>query len=152
MKYANLLLVVAVTSVAAASCNWAKQKAKDTVNKTGEVVARTGSEFVNGVSKGVEKTFQNEVVFSDRLKSQGLKTGKIVIRGTDTSIDNILSVYFVFDDNFDQDITIKVISEAGQEYGRVTQHVKGNKGSAGFTDFVFDKRTDIDGRGKLIFE
>jgi hypothetical protein len=45
-----------------------------------------------------------------------------------------------------------VISEDGQEYGRVTQHVKGNKGDAGFTDFVFDKRTNIDGRGKLLFE
>ena len=35
------------------ACNWAKHKAKETVNKTGEVVAQTGSEFVNGVSKGI---------------------------------------------------------------------------------------------------
>ena len=147
MKYIYLLIVVAC-----ASCNWAKEKAKATVNKTGEVVARTGSEFASGVAKGVEKTFQNTVVFSDRLKNKGLKTGKIIIRGTDTSTDNVLSTYFIFDDNFDEDVTVKVISEEGQEYGRVTQHVKGNKGNAGFTDFTFDKRTDIDGRGKLMFE
>ena len=91
MKYVYLLLVVTV-----ASCNWAKEKAKATVNKTGEVVARTGSEFASGVSKGVEKTFQNTVVYSDRLKNKGLKTGKIIIRGTDTSTDNVLSTYFIW--------------------------------------------------------
>ena len=46
MKY--LLIILALTF---ASCNWAKQKTKETVNKTGEVVAKAGSEFVNGVSK-----------------------------------------------------------------------------------------------------
>ena len=47
MKY--LFIILAFTF---SSCNWAKQKTKETVNKTGEVVAKTGSEFVNGVSKG----------------------------------------------------------------------------------------------------
>ena len=63
MKY--LFIIIILTSV---SCNWAKQKTKETVNKAGEVVAKTGSEFVDGVSKGVEKTFQNQVVLSDQLK------------------------------------------------------------------------------------
>lgn len=122
------------------------------MNKTGEVVAKTGSEFVSGVSKGIEKTFQNDVVFSDQIKNKGLKSGKIIIHGTDTSTDNILTAYLIFDDNFDQKITIKVISDEGQEYGRVTQHITGQKGEAGYVDFVFDKRTNIDGRGKLLIE
>ena len=147
MKY--LLIVLTLTF---ASCNWAKQKTKETVNKTGEVVAKTGSEFVNGVSKGIEKTFQNDVVFSDQLKKQGLKTGKIIIHGTDSSTDNVLTAYLIFDGDFDQDITIKVISDEGQEYGRVKQHVIGQKGDAKYFDFVFDKRTNIDSKGKLIFE
>ncbi|MDP4248106.1 MAG: hypothetical protein Q8932_19890, partial [Bacteroidota bacterium] len=62
MKYLFLVLTLSL-----ASCHWAKEKTKDTVNRTGEVVAKAGSEFVNGVSKGIEKTFRNEVVFSDAL-------------------------------------------------------------------------------------
>jgi hypothetical protein len=147
MKYLLILLTLVL-----ASCNWAKQKTKESVNKTGEVVAKAGSEFVNGVSKGIEKTFQNEVVFSESLKKQGLKSGKIIIHGTDSSADNILTTYLIFDENFDHNVTIKVISDEGQEYGRATQHVAGQKGDAKYVDFIFDKRTNIDGRGKLLFE
>ncbi len=147
MRYLVIILTLAL-----ASCNWAKQKAKESVNKTGEVVAKTGAEFVNGVSKGIEKDFKNEVEFSDRLKKQGLKSGKIIIHSTDTSTDNILTTYLIFDENLDQNITIKVISEEGQEYGRVIQHITGQKGDAKYFDFIFDKRTNIDGRGKLSFE
>jgi hypothetical protein len=71
MKYLLLFLAIIFTS-----CNWAKQKTKDTVNKTGEVVAKTGSEFVNGVSKGIEKTFQNDVVLSGDLQSKDLRQAR----------------------------------------------------------------------------
>jgi hypothetical protein len=147
MKY--LLIVFTMTFV---SCNWAKRKTKETVNKTGEMVAKTGSEFVDGVAKGVEKTFQNQVVISEQLKRQGLQTGKIIISSADSSTDNVLTTYLIFNDNFDQNVTIKVLNEQDQEYGRATQNLKGQKGEAKYIDFVFDKRTNIDGKGKLVFE
>lgn len=148
MKYAAIVLILAFTM----SCNWTKQKSKETINKTGEVVAKAGSEFVNGVSKGVEKTFQNQVLISDQLTKQGLRTGKIIINSSDSTTDNILTAYLIFDNDIDQDVTIKVFSENGQEYGRVKEKIKGNKGEAKYIDFVFDKRTNIDGRGKITFE
>jgi len=134
------------------SCNWGKQKAKEAVNKTGEIVAKTGSEFADGVSKGIEKTFQNQVVLSDALKSKGLRTGRILIAGSDSARDNIISAYLIFDQDFDQKITIKVFSPEEQEYGRVSEIIKGQKGEARYVDFTFDKRTNIDGKGKLSFE
>lgn len=149
MKYTICVLGAALIF---SSCNWAKQTTKETVNKTGEVVAKTGSEFVNGVSKGIEQTFQNEVIMSEELKAQGLKSGKIVILGTDSSTDNILSVYFIFDKDFERNVCIKVISSEGQEYGRKTMLVKGSRNEAGYYDFVFDKRTNIDSKGKLTIE
>jgi hypothetical protein len=147
MKYLFLLLMVSLLS-----CNWAKTKAKDTVNEAGQVAGKAGSEFVNGVAKGIEKTFQNEVVLSDDLKMKGVKTGKIIIHGSDSTDNNILSVYFIFDKDFNQSITIKVISNEGQEYGRLTQVVTGRQGEAKYLDYIFDKRTNIDGRGKLQIE
>ncbi len=147
MKYSFIILMLAFLS-----CNWAKQKTKETVNKAGEVAAKTGSEFVDGVSKGIEKTFQHEVVISDQLKKHGIQTGKIIIRSTDSATDNLLSAYIIFDNDFDQNITIKVINDEGQEYGRATQNLQGKKGEAKYVDFLFDKRTNIESRGKLLFE
>ncbi|HEX5026682.1 MAG TPA: hypothetical protein VFV68_15485 [Agriterribacter sp.] len=148
MKYFFILLTIGFLT----SCNWFKQKAKDTVNKSGEIVAKTGSELVDGVSKGVEKTFQNTVIFSGELQKDGLKAGKFIINSTDSSIDNILTGYLIFDSNMERNITVKVFNENGQEYGRVSQHVQGQKGEAKYIDFVFDKRTNIDGKGKVSFE
>jgi len=136
----------------AASCNWAKDKAKDAANKTGEAVAKTGSEFADGVAKGIQKTFSNEVTLSDNLRTNGLKTGKIIIASTDSTTDNILSVYLIFDKDFNQQLSIKVFDEQGLEYGRTNQLISAKAGEAKYVDFIFDKRTNIDGKGKISFE
>jgi len=138
--------------VIACSCNWAKEKTKETVNKTGEVVAKTGSEFIDGVEKGVEKTFKHKVELSDALKAKKLSTGKILILSSDTTEDNILSVYFIFDDDINQEISLKIIDDLGQEYGRKKQLIKAAKNEAKYIDFVFDKRTKISSQSRLIFE
>jgi hypothetical protein len=147
MRYLLFILAFALFS-----CNCAKDKVRSTVNKTGEVVAQTGAEFAQGVTKGVEKTYQNKVFISDQLKGDGISTGKIIIHGTDTTTDNVVTAYLIFENDFNKDVTIKVFSDAGQEYGRVTQNVTGQKGEAKYFDFIFDKRTNIDSKGKLIFE
>jgi len=147
MKY----LIVSL-ALFAASCNWAKEKTKQTVNKTGEVIGKAGSEFADGVSKGVEKTFENDVKISEQLTKQGLQTGKILINSTDSTTDNILTAYLIFNDNIAREVTVKVFSPAGKEYGRARQMVKGQKGEARYVDFVFDKRTNIDGKGTIQFE
>ena len=147
MKYFHLLFLLLLIS-----CDWAKEKTKETVNKTGEIVAKTGSEFANGISKGVQQTFAAKAQISDTLLKEGLTTGKIILRGTDTSENNIVSVYFIFDKNFDKKITIKAFNESGLECGRVAETVKGKKDEARYVDFVFDKRTSVDAKGKLVIE
>jgi len=104
MKYIFILF-----SLFLLSCNWAKQKTKETVNKTGEVIAKTGSEFADGVAKGVEKTFQNQVKFSPKLSNEGLKSGKIIIHSSDSTTDNILTAYLILDNSIDEKITVKVL-------------------------------------------
>ncbi|MET0394885.1 MAG: hypothetical protein ABW019_17205 [Chitinophagaceae bacterium] len=148
MKYLFILL----SFVFLLSCDRARQKAKHAVNKTGEVVAEAGSEFADGISKGVEKSFSNELVISGELTGAGLKAGKVSIVGTDSTTDNVLRVYLIFDNAIDRTVTVKVFDRKGQEYGRVAQPVHGRKGEAVYTDFVFDRRTNIDGKGKITFE
>jgi hypothetical protein len=133
------------------SCNSFKEKSKDTINKAGEVVGKAGSEFADGMRKGVEKTFSNPVELSAALKAK-LQTGKVLIAGTDSTTDNIVSAYLIFNEATDQPVTMKLFSDAGQEFGRATVAVKGAKGEAKYQDFVFDKRTNIDGKGKITME
>ncbi len=149
MKTVSFLLLLALFSI---SCNWAKEKAKETVNKTGEIVAKTGSEFVNGVDKGVQKTFSNQLQLSDVFIKAGIKTGRINISSSDSATDNIISVYLIFENDFNQKITVKVVDENNLEYGRVTQMINGKKGEGKYFDFTLDKRTNIDSKGKIIFE
>ena len=146
------ILFCSLIFIGLASCNWAKDKAKDTVNKTGEIVAKTGSEFVNGVRKGVEKTFSNEVRLSDVLKSKGIQTGKILVSNSDSAMDNVLTMYIIFGNDFSQMVVAKVYDEQGLEYGRAKQMVEGKKGDAKYFDFIFDKRTNIDSKGSIRFE
>lgn len=150
MRFFNLLIIIAAFTIS--SCNWAKDKAKGAANKTGEVVAKTGSEFVDGVGKGIEKTFSNEILVSDNLKTAGLKTGKILIRSTDSTTDNILSAYLIFEKDLDQKVTVKVFDEKGLEYGRTTQTIVAKANEAKYFDFIFDHRTNIEGKGKISFE
>ena len=148
MKY----LFILATTVLFASCNWAKEKVKDTANKSGEIIAETGSEFADGATRGIDNTFRNDVVVSEDLKRSGLKTGKITVRGTDSSTDNILTAYLIFDNAIDRNMSVKVFDGNGQEYGRAMTAVKGEKNEAKYVDFVFDKRTNINSKGKIIFE
>jgi hypothetical protein len=144
--------VILAAGMLFSSCHWAKEKTKATVNKAGEVVAKAGSEFTDGVSKGIEKTFENKVEVAQQLKEQGLAIGKITIHGTDSSTDNVLSTYLIFNKDLERDILVKVFTADGKEYGRCKARIKGSKDDARYMDFIFDARTNIDGRGKLVFE
>ncbi len=145
-------MIISVLTWTLTSCDWAKDKSKKAINKTGEIVGKTGSEFGDGVYKGVKKTFENDVKISDQLKGKGLELGEIVINSTDTTSNNILTTYIIFNDNLDQEITIKVFNENGKEYGRLTERINGDKGKTQHFDFVFDKHVNIGTKGNITIE
>ncbi len=130
---------------------WSVKSISETL-KSDKNVAQTGSEFVNGVSKGIEKTFANEGKLSEHLIAAGLKPGKMTTHGSDSTTDNVLTAYLIFEKDFNQQVTAKVFDESGQEYGRSMLLIKAQKGEAKYFDFVFDQRTNIDGKGVITFE
>ena len=73
-----------------------------------------------------------------------------MIIGTDSTTDNILSAYLIFQKDFNEGLMVRVINKEGEEYGRIVQEVTGKKDEAKYVDFVFDKRTNIDSKGKLL--
>ena len=48
--------------------------------------------------------------------------------------------------------SIKVFDKDGQEYGRATANVAARHEDAKFVDFIFDNRTDLEGKSKFVME
>ncbi|MGJ8550046.1 hypothetical protein [Winogradskyella wichelsiae] len=134
------------------SCNRLANKTKEGINKGGEVVGETATEFFDGVSEGVDKTLDCKVELSKTLKIKGLKTGAYDINSQSNDKKNKLTLYFIFEENFKDNVTAKVYNTSGLEIGRATTGIIGAKGSASYFDFLFDERTDIGFRNKITIE
>jgi len=148
MKFYLTILLLASTFLI--SCDWAKDKAKKGVNKTGEAVAEAGSEFADGVRKGVNESFSNIVSLDTTLKAKGLTLGRTTVRGTDSSSDNILSAYLIFEKDFKGKLTARALDNNRLEFGRASITITSAAGEAGYHDFIFDKRTNIDRDDKIV--
>ena len=151
MQYFKTIIFLTII-LTLTSYNWAKDKAKATINKSGEIVAETASEFGDGMYKGVKKTFQNDIQLSDKLKNEGLEFGETSINSTDTKTDNVLTTYIIFNNDFDETVTVKLFNKDNKEYGRLAKEMKGEKGQAKYFDFTFDKRVHIGTKGTIIIE
>ena len=150
MKKTIALLIITTLIFA---CSQVKEKAKETINNGGEVVGKTATEFIDGVTEGVDKTLECQVVLSQDLKDKGLKTGKYLIEN-DTNNDkkNLLTLYLIFDKDLKKDLSLKVFDKSGLEYGRTKLQVQGKANDARYFRFVFDKQTDIEKKSKIEVE
>lgn len=135
------------------SCGKLKDKTKDAINKGGETVGKGATEFIEGVSEGVDRSLDCQVVLSPDLISQGIKTGKYAINNDSTGgKNNLFTLYIIFDKNFKKEIRVKAFDKKGLELGRTKLQVEGKAGEAKYFDFLFDKRTCIEVKSKLILE
>ena len=147
----HLILILSVLMVLA-SCGRVKEKAKETINKGGETVGKTATEFFEGVSEGIDKTLQCELSLSKSLMDKGLKTGKFAIENAVEGRNNQLTVYLIFDKDFKSPITAKAFDKNGLEIGRVKIDVERNANEAGYFDFIFDKRAYLEVKSKIMLE
>jgi hypothetical protein len=141
-----LLLLLAI----AVSCGKIKEKTKDGINKGGETVGKTATEFFEGVSEGVEQTLACEILLSQELKDMGVKTGKTSVNNSpDGGNNNLLTLYLIFDKDFKSSVIAKAFDKNGLEIGRAKLEIQSKTGDAGYYDFSFDKRTYIEVKSKI---
>lgn len=151
MRYNKFLLFIFIIFIFGA-CNYAKQKTKETLNKTGKTVGKGATEFVSGFAEGVDQTLECAIVLSEKLKAEGLQPGKFKVTNSTDGKENVLTAYLVFDKDFKQNVSVKVFDKAGQEYGRTTTLIDAKAGEGKYFDFNFDKRTDIESQSKFVIE
>ncbi|MES1182026.1 MAG: hypothetical protein ABUL44_04450, partial [Flavobacterium sp.] len=68
----NNRIVLVFLSIAFIGCGNIQQKAKETINKGGEVVGKSATEFVDGVTDGVNETLQCDLAISASLNEHGV--------------------------------------------------------------------------------
>ena len=152
MNHQKSTLAIALLAAMILSCNWAKDKTKQTIHKGGEIAGKAGSEVADGIRQGVEESFSNLIEISPNLVSRGIHVGRILVSGTDSSTDNKVSVYMIFDSNFDGQITAKAFDKKNKEFGRTRTNVVAGADEAKYIDFLFDQRTNLDRGDKVRLE
>ena len=131
------------------ACN--NSNVNDKIHNAGEKAGKAVSEIAKGVSQGVSSSFEVHITKADSVSLKNIELGKISLKSKEGT-DNMLSIYFIYKKDFARKLSIKVFDSKGLEMGRSSQLVKGKKDEAGFIDFIFDKRTNIDSDSKIIME
>jgi len=146
-KFFSVLVLCSVVCFSA--CHQVKNKAHAAISATGETIGKGSSEFVQGVSEGIDHTLACTVTLSKELEAAGLSYGKYTIT-SDSIVDNTLHIYLIFNRNFDRTVSIRLYDSKHAEYGRTTATLTGKEGSARYYDIAFDRQTGIE--SKSIFE
>jgi hypothetical protein len=150
MKNYTFLLFISLFFTA---CTRAKNTVHAAVNTTGEIVGQTAAEFADGVADGVTKTFDCKLETAKPLMDKGVEGGKFGITDDSTGTNNKLSVYLIFNNDFDGTILAKIIDKSGKEYGRARcSAIKAQKTDAHNIDFVFDAKTHIENQSRIVLE
>ena len=145
MRHLSLLILLTVFS-----CNKIKETSRETINKSGEIIGESSSEFIDGVSNGIDKKFH--CIFEFEGANNQLSTGKYSLAKSGTSNNDILILYVIFNNSLQKEFTVKAIDKEGLEYGRTKILFSGKKDEAKYFDIEFDKRVNLESQTRFIFQ
>lgn len=148
-KISILLIVLGLLS----ACNQTKDKADKALKKAGEEVGKSASELTHGIVDGVEKSMKAEIEISKKLQDLGVEFGKYSIdRSGNNTNSNLLVIYFIFNKKIETTLNLKAYDSEGVEIGRASIEVDQDAGTADYFDIVFNDRTDIGSKSRILIE
>jgi hypothetical protein len=144
-------LVLIACAMLLASCGGdVTDRAKETLNKGGEVVGETATEVLEGIKEGMDKTLECELVITEDLKKKGVSNGKFeVVSDSTGGNNNVLTAYLIFNQDFSDTLHAKAFDKSRVEIGRAKVPVTAKAGEAGYYDFKFDPRTYIEVKSRI---
>lgn len=128
------------------SCNSIKDKTNQTIHKTAETVGEVGTKVVTKIGDGVANTLKSQILLDTALIRAGIENGKFMFNDDKEGNQNILSVYFIFNKNYDGQLQVFAFDESQLEYGRAIAKVTAKAGEAKYIDFMFDKRVNLENK------
>ncbi|HMC97910.1 MAG TPA: hypothetical protein VKG92_09660 [Flavobacteriales bacterium] len=146
----RLLLVPLIAScVGLCSCDRVGEKAKDALNKGGELAGSAATEVIEGVATGVEETWSVDVHLSDDLRAKGLAIGRTQVENDSSGRDNRLVVYLSAASAITDTLTATAFDQDGVEMGRARLPLQLVAGSADYHTIVFQSRTDLERKSRV---
>ena len=139
-----LTITILALSVILASC--------DKLSNSTEKIGETAGDMVKGIETGVKKARAINITYTKSLSTKGITNGKVSLKNDKEGTDNLLSIYLIFSKRFKGKVSAKAYDNQGLEMGRSFVKIDVEGGDAGFYDFHFDKRTNIDRDGKVVLE
>lgn len=127
------------------ACQRAKDGAKDALNASGEIAGKAASEVLEGVTTGVEETWDVDVRLDSTLAQRGVSLGRTTVTGSNT-----LSVYLIADRDFNDTLAAFATGKDGVETGRARTPVALKAGMADYIDLVFQERTDLKRKSTIV--
>jgi hypothetical protein len=124
----------------------------DRLSNSTEKIGETAGDMVKGVESGIKKARAIKVTYTESLSTKGITNGKVSLKSDKGGTDNLLSIYLIFSKRFKGKVSAKAYDNQGLEMGRSSVRIDAQDGDAGFYDFHFDKRTNIDRDGKIVLE
>ena len=124
----------------------------DRLSSSSEKIGQTAGDVVKGIESGVKKARAVNVTYTESLTNKGISNGKVTLKNDKEGTDNLVSIYLIFSKKFKGKITAKAYDNEGLEMGRSLIKAEVDGGEAGFYDFHFDKRTNIDRDGRIVLE
>lgn len=144
------LAIILVTVLLTACGGEVADKAKETLNKSGEVVGETATEVLEGIKEGMDQTLECELALSEDLKKAGVSNGKYeVVSDSAGGRNNVLTAYLIFNQDFSDTIYAKAFDKNRVEIGRTKVLITSKAGEAGYYDFKFDARTYIEVKSRI---
>ncbi len=149
----KVIFFLSVSLIALASCDTVKTNTKDSINKSGEAVGKVATEFIEGVTEGVENALAIDLKLSDELVKSGVNTGKITVDNHPKGgKNNLLTVYFTFEKDIEKTLIATAYDKKSLESGRAKTRLKGSAGEAKYIEFAFDPRTYLGVKSKVVIE
>ena len=124
----------------------------DRLRNSTEKIGETAGDMVKGIETGVKKARAINITYTKSLSTKGITNGKVSLKNDKEGTDNLLSIYLIFSKRFKGKVSAKAYDNQGLEMGRSSVKIDVQGGDAGFYDFHFDKRTNIDRDGKVVLE
>lgn len=132
-----------------AACGRVSEGTKSALNKGGELAGAAATEVVEGMTTGVEKTWNIDVQLSPDLQQRGLSLGKTMVEADSAGKDNILVLYVIAAQDFSGPVTAVAIDKEGREYGRAVGELMLAANGAEYYTLHFQSRTDLERKTRV---
>lgn len=149
MRGAGLVFILSISLV---GCGRVVDGTKGALNKGGELAGSAATEVIEGVASGVERSWGLTIEPSQELLARGLVVGKVQVETNSVGSANTLILYLSADRSIQDKLHATAFDEEGREMGRSTFVVDLPAGGADFHTILFQDRTDLERKSRIVIK